>query len=145
MERLLHFVIFGLMIAFVWLLMLPSAHSATTWVQQAGYFNWYKVGTANRYLATTELNVPETWAKQEGTYIQCKSTGGANKYWAQGYDCYGKQIASVQGCEAFVCADDFGWTFDMTKNTVLVCPMVKISKDVAMVYEGLQAGAVSCH
>jgi hypothetical protein len=121
-----------------------SIHAATVWVQQAGYFNWYKVGTANKYLATTEVNVPATWVKQEGTYIQCKSSGGANKYWSQGYDCYGKQVSVVQGCDAFICRDSFGLSFDMTKNTVLECPMVKISNDLVMIYEGMQAGATSC-
>jgi hypothetical protein len=139
MTRLLHYAIFGLLALFVWAILMPKSEAATVWTQQAGYFNWYKVGTANRYLVTTELEVPETWAKQEGTYVQCKSAGGANKYWQQGYDCYGKQIASVQSCDAFVCADDFGWTFDMTKNTVLTCPMVKITKGQAQIYDGLQS------
>ncbi len=125
-------------------LFLPTAFAAT-WTQSAGYYNWYKVSTYNRYLLTTNLDVPSTWAKQEGTYIQCKSDGGATRYYPQGYDCNGTRIVeSKPVCDAFVCSDDFGWTFNLAKNTVLVCPMVKIEKGVALIYEGKQAGQVQC-
>jgi hypothetical protein len=146
MTRFLPFAIFGAMMLFVWLWLMPSAQAATVWTQQAGTFHWYKQGTANRYLYTTDINIPSGWVKQAGVYIQCKSTGGSNKYYQQGYDCNGKQteIVVAPTCPAFVCKDDFGWTFNLSHNTVLTCPLVRIEKEVALVYEGLQAGAVAC-
>ncbi|PPC86676.1 MAG: hypothetical protein CTY37_05320 [Methylotenera sp.] len=49
-------------------------------------------------------------------------------------------------CQAFLCADEkFGLVFDLTKNTVLTCPRVHITRDQqAQIYEGLQAGVASC-
>lgn len=118
-----------------------ETHAATVWTQQDGYFNWYKVNDANRYLPTTSLEVPTSWVKQPGTYIQCKSTGGANKYYAQGYDCTGTKVVVAEPpaptCDAFVCKDSWGWTFRLDKNTALKCPRVKISKMEAQIYDGL--------
>lgn len=122
-----------------------NAKAATVWTQSDGYYHWYKSGTANKYAITTDIEVSTSWVKQNGTYIQCKSSGGATKYWQQGYDCTGKQLAAPPPtCMAFVCNDDFGWTFDMSKNTVLACPMIKIDKGIAMIYDGKQAGVEKC-
>ena len=122
-----------------------GSFSATVWKQSDGTYHLYKESKVNRYVLSTNLEVGSSWVRQEGTYIQCVSTGGSKKYWPTGKDCYGKDVVVVQkSCEAFVCNDDFGWTFDLTKNTTLVCPMVKIEKGVAQIYEGLQAGQTRC-
>lgn len=121
-------------------------HAATTWTQSEGYYHWYKAGTLNKYALSTNIEVSTSWVKQDGTYIQCVSSGGSKKYWPQGYDCSGKQVVVVPTCQAFVCNDAFGWVFDMSKNTVLTCPMVKIDKGVAQIYDGLQSidGVPTC-
>lgn len=150
MNRILEYMVWllitGLAYMFFCIVDFKEADAATVWTKQDGYFTWYKVGTQNRYLSTTEIDVPITWDKQDGTYIKCVSTGGANKYWQQGYDCYGKQLAPTEtSCKAFMCVDDFGLTVDLTKNTVLECPRVKITKEqIAQFYEGKLAGIPSC-
>jgi hypothetical protein len=132
-----------------WLMIIVGiAYSAAIWTQQAGTFNWYLKGTTNKYILTNavDVTVPVGYVKQPGVYIQCKSEGGATKYWPQTHDCYGKQLAPVEtSCGAFLCVDDFGLTVDLTKNTVLDCPRVKITKEqIAQFYEGKLAGVPAC-
>lgn len=126
-----------------WVGLINYAVGATVnWTKQEGTYHWYKAGTINKYPPTNpiEFDIPASWIKQTNTiYIHCKSTGGSNRYYPQGYDCNTGKPAVVK-CEAYQCQDDFGYTFDLTKNTVMTCPMVKITKEqIAMSYDGLQA------
>jgi len=111
-----------------------QAFATTVWTPQEGVYIQYKVGTTNKYELSTKA-VPSNYIKQSGTYTQLKSAAGATKY---------ELNAIVSDCSGFICKDDFGLTFDLTKNTVLECPMVKISNAQIQAYEGLQANASSC-
>lgn len=151
MTKLLHYAIFVLMAFFVWAVLMPSANAAVTWTQQPNEFFWYKAGTQNKYLFTTDIDVPASYVKQPGTFIQCKSTGGANKYWQQGYDCYGKQTAPqppiVTYCDVqFVCHENWGWIVDLSQLKTDGCNHVKITKEQALFYEGKRNvdGSVTC-
>lgn len=133
-----------LIMIFVWALLLPPAKAATIWTQQPDEYHWYKSGTTNKYLSTSFVDIPTNYIKQDGIYIKCTSTGGANKYWQQGYDCYGKQIAPqppiVTYCDAkFVCHENWGWIVDLTQLKADGCNHVKITKELALFYSGQRA------
>lgn len=135
-------IILASIIAWAIILISISYAFAATWTKQAGEFNWYKVNNTNKYLPINpvEVAVPSNWIKQPGVYIQCKSSGGANRYYPTGYNCEGKQTVPdviVPSCGAFLCQSDFGLVFDLSKNTVLQCPRVFITKEqLALIYEG---------
>lgn len=110
---------------------------AATWIEQQGIYNLYKYGSANKYELSSKT-VPNTWIRQSGTYTQLKSAAGATKY----------ELIDVQSvnCNAFMCKSDFGIDFDLTKNTVLACPRVHITKEqLALIYDGVKAeGLPAC-
>lgn len=133
-----------------WIGIISWAVAAVTWIMQSG--NYYKYDTTPtnltdsifKYVLTTDIEtVRDSWRKENGIYVQCISSGGSNKYWPQGYDCYGKKVQTIS-CQGFKCVDDFGITYDLTKNTVLQCPMVQIKKGVAVEYDGAQSGTSKC-
>jgi len=221
--------IFSICLWFILGTMAQHAISATTWTQQPGEFNWYKSGTANKYINfnSVDVSIPKTYVKQnDKVYIQCKSDGGSLKYYEQSLDCYGKPKVSIiapptdaiscadegkscaipsgtkatvwygtldkwaakenitgtiqcdngsfgkdpafghnkkcfyksstttptppvivpNKCDAFMCESDFGITFDLTQNSVLVCPRVTITKEqLALIYDGIKAvGLPAC-
>lgn len=129
---------------------ISSANSAIVLIQQPGTFYWYKAGTVNKYPPTNPINfaIPSSWVKQtDKVYNQCKSDGGSFRYYEQGIDCYGQKPRSppLTSCEAFMCKDDFGITFDLAKNSVLACPRVVVTKEqIAMLYDGVQHEVPSC-
>lgn len=128
-------IIFGVILFWVlFAVIIYQAFAAVIWQSQEGIYNLYKYGSTNKYEISTKA-VPTTYIKQAGQYTQFKSSGGSTKY---------ELITIVNNCQAFACRDSFGVTFDLTKNTVLTCPMVKISNEQIMAYEGLQANATSC-
>lgn len=136
-------IIFAAIVAFCFLLGgVIMAFGATVWNQSAGTFSWYKYGTANKYLLSTDLSAPASWIKQSGVYIQCKSEGGATRYYAQGYDCYGKQVVvtpPTSVCNAkFVCHEQWGWIVDLTQLKADGCNHVKISNSDALFYDGMR-------
>lgn len=118
------------------------------WTQQPGTFHWYKSGTSNKYPTTNplEFTIPSSWVKQDDNlYIQCRSTGGAYRYYQQGLDCYGQK--PIVNCDAFMCVNNRGeLVFDLSKNTVLACPKVKVTKEqLVMIYEGKQHNVPACN
>lgn len=129
------------------LLLAASPAIAATWSQQDGFYSWYKVGTINKYLLDNAVDsvVPTSYVKQSGSYIQCRSKANSVKYLLNGYDCNTGKPTLIK-CEAFMCKDDFGITFDLTKNSVITCPRVTITKEqIALIYEGSQANIPFCH
>ena len=130
---------------------ITMALANTVWTQQPDFYHWYKYGTANKYLPTAYVEIPTSYIKQDGTYIKCTSTGGANKYWPVGYDCYGKQTAPqppiVTYCEAkFVCHENWGWIVDLSQLKKDGCEQVKITKEQALFYDGVRLtnGNLAC-
>lgn len=137
MNRIFNYVVFGVLAFFLWLVYLPNAQAATVWTPAVGIYTQYKIPPKmiNAYVTSTNIEAPAHWVKQQGTFTKFVSAAGAVKY---------EKIAIVSPpnnpvCEAFVCNDDFGWTFNLSKNTVLTCPMVKVDKGVAQVYDGVQS------
>lgn len=135
----------GALTIIFWIGVINWAVAAVTWTQQEGTFYWYKAGTQNKYPSTNplEYTIPESWIKQNNTiYIQCLSDGGSKRYYPQGYDCNTGQPKIVK-CDAFMCRDDFGITFDLNKNTVLTCPRVTITKEqLAMIYDATKVNNI---
>lgn len=152
MTRITHYLIFAA-IALLFALVARTAQANVNWTQQNGQFHKWdktpnnKTDSSWEYALVGDLEViKETWIKQDGVYIQCRSSGGSNRYYIEGTDCAtGKLKVEIVKCDAFLCADSFGLTFDLTKNTVLTCPRVHITRDQqAQIYEGLQAGVENC-
>ena len=147
MTKLLKCAIWGL-IAFLGFILLSQANAATVWNVQAGKYYKYDVtpnnllDSAYKYIVTTDFEaVNPAWTKLNSTWIKYTTVTGGIKY--------AEEVIIAQppapACEAFLCVDDFGLTIDLTKNTVLTCPMVKITKEqMAQIYEGLQSGATKC-
>ena len=117
------------------------AHSAD-WVPSPTLYYKYDstplklTGKIYKYISNNDIElVNSKWIKLPGSYIKYTTTTGGLKYAEQ-------VIISqppMKTCTAFMCKDDFGITFDLTKNTMLKCPMVKITKEqMALIYEGTQ-------
>lgn len=130
-----------------WIVLISNAIGATVWNAAPGKYHKYDITPKNltdssyKYILTTDFEaVNSTWTKLSGTYIKYTTVSGGVKY--------AEEVIVAQppsaSCSAFACNDDFGWTFDLTKNTVMTCPMVKITNGVAQTYDGLQAGQTKC-
>lgn len=132
-----------------WCALISMAVANTYWVPSTEKYFKYDTtptkttGKVYKYIQTTDIETARaTWVKLPNSWIKYTSANGAIKY---GEEVVLQNPVPVQPvCAAFVCNDDFGWTFDLTKNTVLACPMVKIDKGVAIVYDGKQAGTDKC-
>lgn len=121
------------------------AYAETVWTPQPGIYYQYKVPPrmTNQYELTIDIEIPAHWIKQAGEFTKMLSGGGATKY---------EKIAVTVPpnnpvCEAqFVCHDKWGWVVDLSHNSVLQCPRVRITKEQALFYEGHQIvnGAVVC-
>lgn len=125
------------------LLLAATTAYAVEWTQQPGSYNLYLSGTENKYITVNpvDIKIPASYKIQPGVYIQCLSTGNSKRYLPQGYDCNTRKALAVK-CEGYVCYDpQFGWTFDLTKNSVMMCPKVKIEKGVAISYDGVKSVA----
>ncbi len=223
-----------------WTLIITAsiAYAATIWTEQTGQFYKYDktpnnlTDTSWDYALTTDTeSVNENWTKQNGVFIQCKSSGGSNRYYPTGYDCatgqpkvivlpppltppadaincaaenqictipsgvtatvwygigdkwvvkdgvtggiqcsnsnFGKDPAPgtlkkclykvsvsaspapmpvTQTCDAYMCVNEREEIiFKLHKNSVLVCPEVKITKEqIVMSFEGKQANTEAC-
>ncbi len=122
------------------LLLTATTAQAAEWTQQPGSYNWYLQGTQNKYLPVNpvDISIPSTYKIQPGVFIQCLSEGGSKRYLPQGYDCNSRQALAVK-CDAIVCKDSFGITFNAHFNTVMKCPMIKISNAQILLYDGAQS------
>lgn len=147
MTRIRHY-LNAIALMIIVLLIAGNATAATVWNVQAGKYYKYDVTPKNlldsayKYIETTNFEAVNTsWTKLNGTWIKYTTVTGGIKY--------AEEVIIAQppapSCTAFLCVDDFGLTIDLTKNSVLTCPMVKITKEqMAQIYEGLQAGATKC-
>lgn len=117
-----------------------SIAHAVEWTQQVGSYNWYLYGTQNKYLPVNpvDIKIPDSYVLQPGVYIQCLSDGGSKRYLPQGYDCNTRQLVTVK-CDAIICKDSFGITFNAHVNTVMQCPMIKISNAQILLYDAAQS------
>lgn len=121
------------------------AFAATVWTQVEGQYFKYDITPSNttdssfKYVSTTNLEVNATWLKMDGVWLKYTSAAGSVKYVLQ-------PPAPPAICDAFVCNGDFGWVFNMQKNTVLACPYVKISAGQALIYDGIKSinGVPTC-
>lgn len=120
----------------IFCLMFAGIAFAATWTVQPEKYLTYNTKPSNvapllkRVPANATLEIPTSWSKLGGLWRKEVSTGGSARY-------YEELIAPVTAlCDAkFVCHEDWGWIVNLSHNSVLTCPAIKITKDQAAFYE----------
>lgn len=131
-----------------WIGVISYAVAQTYWIQAPE--KYYKYDTTPtrttkvyKYITTTDIETARpTWVKLNGVYVKYTTIGGGVKYTEEVIVVQPVPIEPV--CPAFKCVDDYGVTYDMSKQSVMKCPMVQIKKGVAVEYDGAQAGIDKC-
>lgn len=141
MSNLRNIVCLMILFSTVLYISISAAVAAPNWQPSAEkYYKWditplNLTDSAVKYIVTTDIeSVRQHWVKISGTWIKYTTVTGGLKY--------AEEVIIAQppapACDAFACNDDFGWTFNLSKNTALACPMVKITKGQAQIYDGVQ-------
>jgi hypothetical protein len=142
MTRAYPYFVYAIIGIFVWC---GWAYAATDWLPSTERYYKYDTTPTNltdssyKYIVTTNIEVNSVWKKLSGTWIKYTTVNGGLKY--------GEEVVIAQPpaptCQAFVCKDDFGITFDLSKNTVLDCPRVQISKEqIASIYDATKVNNI---
>lgn len=156
MEKLRHYIVALALVVVA--LYTPMATSETMWTPAPEKYFKYNTTpikvteagvvipktTVYKYIVTTNFEAVQTgWEKVGAVWIKYTTVNGGLRY--------AEEVVVVEPqpqekvCDAqFVCHDQFGWIVNLTYNTVLQCPKVKITNGQAQFYEGLQAGKTVC-
>ena len=118
-----------------------KSHAATLWTPQPERYFKYEtsavgaIKTTYEYSPIDEVDINPKWRKLSSQWVRYTTVNGGVKYGEEVI--VQNPVPTEKVCDAFVCNGDFGVVFNMTKNTVLNCPYVKITKEqVTQIYDG---------